>query len=297
MLEKDIENLIANYPKEFFPKEELTLIKQQYSIDGKRIDILFKDKFERKIIIEVKRGILSREASGQIVEYYGLLKNKYPDDNIELVLCANVIPNERKSFLERVGVECKEVSVRFITELAEKYNYIFADSHRDVNSVAKNHDSLIRSVRINEDISAWIFQANPERYDILNALADEKIGNTIHWLVNQHKMEIKKEHIGIIWMSGKDAGIYAITKINTFPELMNEFEEEKKYWFDGKKESNQKMRVEMTVLKRFINQPIFRKHLVEIEGLKKLSILCQPQGTNFPVKKSEWEIISKIAKL
>ena len=79
MLEKDIENLIAGYPKEFFPKEEFLLLGQQHTIEGRRIDILFQDKFGRKIIVEVKRGILTREASGQVMEYYGLMKSQSPE--------------------------------------------------------------------------------------------------------------------------------------------------------------------------------------------------------------------------
>ena len=298
MLEKDIENLISRYPKEFFPKEDLTLIGQQYALDGRRIDILFKDRFERKVIVEVKRGILSREASGQIVEYYGLLKNKCPNDFIELILCANVIPSERKLFLETAGIECKEVSVGFITELARKHNYVFSDSGTATTPLITKTAPVIYPTGTSvEDISVWIFQANPERYDILNALADEKIGNKIHWLVNQHKTKIKKGHYGVIWMSGKDAGIYAITSINTDPELMDEYNEEKKYWFGEQDPRGLRTRVEMTVLKKFINNPIFKRELSKIDGLKNLSILRQFQGTNFPVRKPEWELISKIAEL
>ena len=59
-------------------------------------------------------------------------------------------------------------------------------------------------------------------YDILNAINDYEIGNNIHWLVNQYKTAIKKGHLGIIWMSGKDAGIYAIARIETEPTMMKE---------------------------------------------------------------------------
>ncbi len=37
MLEKDIENLLANYPDEFFPGEGFKLINQQFTIEGRRI--------------------------------------------------------------------------------------------------------------------------------------------------------------------------------------------------------------------------------------------------------------------
>ena len=74
MLEKDIENLLANYPDDFFPKAGFILQGQQVRLGNCRADILFKDKYDRTIIIGVKKGILSRDASGQILEYYGLLK-------------------------------------------------------------------------------------------------------------------------------------------------------------------------------------------------------------------------------
>jgi len=45
MLEKDIENLISLHPDEFFPNEGFKLVSQQYQVEGRRIDILFTDKY------------------------------------------------------------------------------------------------------------------------------------------------------------------------------------------------------------------------------------------------------------
>jgi RecB family endonuclease NucS len=100
MLEKDIENLIAQHPEEIFPGEGFILKGQQVVIEGRRLDIQFEDKHKRQIIVEVKRGILTRDASGQIAEYYGLLKNANKENIFELILCANIIPKERRTFLE-----------------------------------------------------------------------------------------------------------------------------------------------------------------------------------------------------
>src|SRR3989337_298916 len=123
MQEKDMENLIAQHPDEFFPNEGFKLVSQQYNIGGRRIDILFEDKHSRKVIVEVKRGILTREASGQIIEYYGLLKEKYSDSPIELVLVANNVPPERRTFLENVGISCVQLSYSSLLYLAKQYNY------------------------------------------------------------------------------------------------------------------------------------------------------------------------------
>lgn len=301
MLEKDIENLIANYPEEVFPGEGFKLIGQQVVIEGRRLDILFEDKYKRQIIIEVKRGILTRKASGQIIEYYGLLKNINKDQNYELILCANIIPKERRTFLETIGIECIELGIVRITEIARKYNYKFGDDQlifsrsriENIKRYNKQMEIIDSPTDEDDEVSVWIFQGNPDRYDILNALNDEEIGNTMHWLVNQNKYNIHKGHLALIWMSGKEAGIYALTRVECAPAMMEENKTEKKYWQGGdyQKVSN---RVRLSILRRFINNPILKKDLLRIPDLSTLSILRQSQGTNFPVRNSEWAIISQL---
>ncbi|OHB98643.1 MAG: hypothetical protein A2W74_01220 [Planctomycetes bacterium RIFCSPLOWO2_12_38_17] len=288
MLEKDIENLIAKYPDEIFPNSGFKLIGQQIRLGKCYADIIFEDKHKRKIIVEVKRGILSRDASGQVLEYYGLLKTASPDEIVELVLCANIIPPERKKFLEAVGIECKELGLNFINRLAEKYNYDLRDSSKkeklDIKSIIPSSDNI------------WIFQANPTRYDILNALADDKICSEIHWLVNQHKKDILKGHIGIIWLSGRESGIYAVTEIMTDPQIMAEPESEKKYWTDPSDKADDKLRVKMRIVRNLIGNPIIKESIRHTNGLGNLSILRCSQGTNFSVTQDEWNVIKTMIK-
>lgn len=284
MLEKDIENLIANYPDEFFPKSGFKLIGQQVKLGKCFADILFEDKHNRKIIVEVKRGILSRDASGQVMEYYGLLKSQNFDDVIELVLCANIIPPERRTFLEISGIECKELGINLINQVAERVNYQFINSPIKTKVVTTNEELPI-SDRV------WIFQANPQRYDIINALADDEIGEEMHWLVNQHKKEINKGDIGILWLSGKEAGIYAITEILTNPTIMGEPDAEKKYWTDSEDKEGEKLRVKMRIIKNMLNSPLTKEKIKLANGLQYMSIFLNPRGTNFPVKSDEWNII------
>ena len=254
MLEKDIENLIAKYPVEIFPGEGFKLLGQQVAICGRRIDILFEDKHKRKIIVEVKRGILSREASGQIAEYYGLMKSENPESICELVLCANVIPNERRTFLETIGIECKELGIARISELARKYDYVFLDDRPSPLQPKPSGGPIGSGDDIDQedkkDISVWIFQGNPSQYDILNALDDQQIGNTISWLVKQNKSKIHKGHLVLLWMSGKEAGIYALARVECEPEMMQDTEAELKYWlydYENKSEN----RVKLSILKKW----------------------------------------------
>lgn len=286
MQEKDIENLIAQHPDEFFPNEDFKLVSQQYNIGGRRIDILFEDKHSRKVIVEVKRGILTREASGQIIEYYGLLKENYSDSPIELVLVANNIPPERRTFLENVGISCVQLSYSNLLHLAKKYNYPLPQE-----TPFARVDLFQPKILYDSWIAAWIFQGNPNIYDVFNALSDINL-EKIHWAVNQHAKDMRVDQIGLIWISGKDAGIYAVTRLLSDPQMMEEFPEEKKYWIDVGKERKTHLRVRMSILNRLLRRPIFRSTLLATKELENLSILKQPQGTNFPVSVSEWNIIS-----
>lgn len=298
MLEKDIENLIAGYPEEFFPGESLKLEKQQAQLGNCRADIIFTDKFNRFIIVEVKRGLLSREAAGQIMEYYGLLKQSNPDRVIELVLCANVIPSERRLFLENAGIECKELGLALVQKVAQKYNYVFLDQQQlEEIKTSYTDDQILGDTSItipkrSSDVKVWIFQANPKKYDILNALLDPSLDKDT-WSINQYKNEIRKNDTALIWMSGNGAGIYAVAEIQTDPMFMEFNPEELDYWVEKPSEYKERLRVGITITKKLLNNPVLREELKKIPELKNLSIFRFHQGTNFPVTDAEWLVIKK----
>jgi len=185
MLEKDIENLLVMYPSKFFPKHGFTVKGQQVMLDSYRADIVFEDGKGDLVITEVKLGILDREALGQVVQYYGLLSKQKPDKNIRLMLVANIIPESMKVFPSEMGIECHEIPVSKIMAVASKYNYRFLDSAKP--EMLQTYQQVIQKMNVEAETAqrrVWIFQANPHRYDILNALADEGLTEKV-WLVNQ----------------------------------------------------------------------------------------------------------------
>jgi hypothetical protein len=297
MKEKDIENLIALYPHEFFPKEHFKLKGQQVKLGRCYADILFTDKYDRQIIIEVKRGILSRDAAGQLMEYYGLLKQSNPDAIIELILCANTIPHERKLFLENIGIECQELGLSMIQKIAAKYKYTFLDQleqeDKQVPPIVTATTSKAASNSDDSLTNVWIFQADPKRYDILNALSDPEVQH-FGWQVNQHKKDIKKGDVALIWMSGKDAGIYSVADIASNPAIIGETPAEAKYWVDDKDRGIESLGVLLENRVVLINEPIYRDELKQIAILKRLSILNMARGTNFPVAADEWQAIKAL---
>lgn len=142
-----------------------------------------------------------------------------------------------------------------------------------------------------KDYKVWIFQANPTKFNVVGALTDKAIDS---WRIEDYKNEIKKGDVAIIWASGKYAGIYAIAEITSDPHFISITPESEKYWLDQNLKKDSDYRADLKITKNLVNFPIPRKCLLCIPELKQLSILNFAQKTNFPVTKSEWEIIKKL---
>jgi|SRR6478672_10537601 len=141
----------------------------------------------------------------------------------------------------------------------------------------------------------WIFQENPKRYDTLKALDDPRLGNETTWLVKRYKNEISKGDIGLIWLSGNKAGIYAIGEILNNPMMMELPEAEKKYYLIDSDEGDlTRLYVKMKIVTKLIDRPILKNQIKEIKGLQNLSILKFWNHTNFPVTIEEWNEIKKL---
>lgn len=185
-----------------------------------------------------------------------------------------------------MGIECKELGINLINQIAAKVGYEF------INSPKHQKQKTESSLPIADNI--WIFQANPQRYDIMNALADEEIGSNMCWTVNQHKNDIAKGHIGMIWLSGREAGIYAIAEIVSDPQFMEEPAAENKYWIDSVDKEGEKLRVKMKIVKNMLNNPLTKESIRNTDGLQNISILRLPRGTNFKVISDEWNRIKEL---
>jgi hypothetical protein len=148
-------------------------------------------------------------------------------------------------------------------------------------------NKILYSLHLRETNRAWIFQANPNRYDILNVLAENEIATEKLWLVNQHKNEILKGNIGMIWLSGRGGGIYVVAEISSNPEMLIVSKKEQKYWIYSDDKNKERLRVKMELKINLLNNPITKEELRKPAGLESLSIFRQSQGTNFGVTENE----------
>lgn len=124
MIEREMEDLIWEHPDKLL-NEQLTKFQRQLGSSVGRSDIIFVDRIGRFLVIEIKRGTLSRGAIEQLHDYYGMMKRKFSDKVVELMVVANRIPPERRLACEKLNIEAREISEKKFRDVAEEVNYIF----------------------------------------------------------------------------------------------------------------------------------------------------------------------------
>lgn len=106
--EKDFEDIICKYPD--LIEDGLTFKERQLTIYGRRMDVLFEDKFKRKLIIELKIGPIKDEHIGQILSYEGMLLSA-DDPTIRVMLVGNRVPPNIRKSLDHHGIAWKEIAL------------------------------------------------------------------------------------------------------------------------------------------------------------------------------------------
>ena len=130
----------------------------------------------------------------------------------------------------------------------------------------------------------WLFQGNPKYYRLLDAIRDLE---EMPWLVTRYAKEMAVGDGVLVWMAGKEAGIYAIAEITETPQILRELPD-REYWLNTTRVQG-KPQVKIRFLRKLIGQPLRRSELKQDLVLKNLSVIRAPSSTNFKVTAEEWE--------
>lgn len=134
-------------------------------------------------------------------------------------------------------------------------------------------DSVVDS----EPINYWVFQANPEKYDLV---ADLRDGVKIdEWSVAAHKNKIKPGDLVILWTTGKGGGCYALARVTSYP-------------FEREDPTFGSLAVNIEVTHSSIDDPVTIatvQNTPSLEGLK-----VGTQGTNFVATEAQYETIRNL---
>lgn len=120
--EKDIQAILCKYPE--LIEDGLTLIGQEITIEGRRIDILYKDQFGRKLLIELKAGPIKDEHIGQIMSYIGrLLSSENP--TLRVMLVGTRVPPIMQKSLDHLGIAWREITFSRLKDFLMEKNEAF----------------------------------------------------------------------------------------------------------------------------------------------------------------------------
>jgi Endonuclease NucS len=151
MLEREMEDLIAAYPSEFFPRRQLKKIGRQESFAGVgRFDLLFSDKFST-VLMELKAAPLKNDDAQQVKKYYDELKRK-GCKNIEMWLVAPCVPPFVREFLDAIGVQFEEIHEGEFRLVAQRHGYVFKSDHDAPSELPKNKTLVPDFVEIGETL-------------------------------------------------------------------------------------------------------------------------------------------------
>ncbi len=136
MTEREMEDLLWNHPEKLLG-EQLTRFERQPSSAVGRADLVFTDRIERFLVVEVKRGKLLRGAVEQLHDYYGVIKRRFPDRVVELMVVANLIPEERRLACDKLNIEAREISEKRFRDVASEVDYVFLSETSPPNRPAE----------------------------------------------------------------------------------------------------------------------------------------------------------------
>ena len=134
-------------------------------------------------------------------------------------------------------------------------------------------------------VGVWLFQGNPDRFDIDGYLAAELA--TITWLVRQHRDQIQIGDIVFLWkaLGGEKGtgGVVAECRVSSAVEVRPEDPASTPFW-KGEATLKPEPRVELLVMRVARGKEVLKREwLKEDPVLRELPIFKMAQGTNYSV--------------
>jgi hypothetical protein len=156
MIEREMEDLIAKYPDDFFPRKNFKLIGRQESFQGVgRFDLLFADDHESKVLMELKARTLKYEDATQVAGYRDELRRR-GQKNIWMWLVAPLIPSSVREFLDDKGIEYTEIHFNEFRRHAQLRGYVITSEVREDGTLKSPAVPTVPTIRASRVAKARI---------------------------------------------------------------------------------------------------------------------------------------------
>jgi predicted RNA-binding protein with PUA-like domain len=132
-------------------------------------------------------------------------------------------------------------------------------------------------------MKSWLFQANPKYSQILEAIQER---DGIYWLVTRYDKEIVPGDKVLIWIAGKQAGIYAIAEVAEAPKFMDQPPDIDIWTMPIRAKA--RFYAPVTFRQKLLNAPLLKIVLRYDRILYEMEVIRRPRNTNFRVSEEQW---------
>ena len=114
------------------------------------------------------------------------------------------------------------------------------------------------------------------------------------WLVTRYAEDIAPGDGVLVWVSGEEAGIYAIAEVTEPAQVLSQLPDQK-YWTDANRAVN-KAQAMIRFKQKLLDRPLLKTSLLVNPVLKNLLVIRAPNATNFQVMPKEWQRVRVLLK-
>ena len=135
----------------------------------------------------------------------------------------------------------------------------------------------------------WLFQANPKYSQILEAI--QKLDG-IYWLVTRYNKEIAQGNGVLIWIAGKQAGIYALAEVSEAPQFMGEPPDLHIWTMPVRAKA--RFYAPVKFQQKLLDAPLLKSALRYDRILHDLEVIRRPHNSNFRVSEQQWHRVIRL---
>jgi len=112
------------------------------------------------------------------------------------------------------------------------------------------------------------------------------------WLVTRYGKDIAPGDGVLAWVSGKEAGIYAIAEVTEPAQVLIKLPD-CKYWADASRATGKQQAI-IQFTNKLLDRPLLKTDLVKDPILKNLLVIRAPSATNFKVTPEQWQRVEEL---
>jgi hypothetical protein len=280
---------------------DVDLLKEYFIAIDEVIEEIGIKENDQKTVFSVRNEQLSCQLNNRYIltikrtGYIGFISRDIPK-----------LSEHKKEVFASGNIYCKTKDINIIRK---NINEIVSASKQEYNAVdvvfTKHDNALFRKAVFDKkyrekiiekySINYWIFQGDPKVFDVIKYINEASSHN---WSVHSHKDKIKIGDKIILWVTGRNAGCYALAKVTSKLYMDSNIEGEKIYYTDyahkkydfdntyGKKESP---KMDIKITHNISHNPITKDAIKKNKNLDQFK--GSNQGTNFSSNESEYKTI------